>query len=118
MLNVQLITANVGSLFEDETGVIKEAWVDVICNHLVIRMPDFVAFGLQELGGKSKKMTHLDSISKFIIDKCCGLGYLSYGIVLDRNPSSSNFTATGTVSLSVIYRFIYGDPERMSKFGT
>jgi hypothetical protein len=98
-VDVCLITSNVGSLFEDATGTIQNSWTQVVCNHLKLRGPDFVALGFQELGGKAKKMDRFAAISSYILQHCREVGYEAYGIVVESNPASPNFSATGTIYL-------------------
>jgi len=98
--NALLITANVGSLFENLEKFI-EPWLNQLSQKLADLRPDFVALHMQEVGGKNYKesMQSITPFFKKFLDNEIIKKYDKYLICVD-----SDFTDESTfTSLSNIY---------------
>uniref|UniRef100_H2Y7Z0 inositol-polyphosphate 5-phosphatase n=1 Tax=Ciona savignyi TaxID=51511 RepID=H2Y7Z0_CIOSA len=63
LVNYLVITANVGSLFEDLDGI-QDVWVEQLCKVVAQQQPKFIALHCQELGGKKYKSS-LEPVKQF-----------------------------------------------------
>ncbi|XP_039262738.2 inositol polyphosphate-5-phosphatase A-like [Styela clava] len=63
-----IITANVGTLFEDLSGL-EDAWIQEFIKLIESRSPHFIALHFQEVGGKDYKssMSHVDAFIEKIL---------------------------------------------------
>uniref|UniRef100_A0A8C9R9C9 inositol-polyphosphate 5-phosphatase n=1 Tax=Scleropages formosus TaxID=113540 RepID=A0A8C9R9C9_SCLFO len=94
---ILLVTANVGSLFEDVSIALKRrvSLLQTVHAH----KPHFVALHCQEVGGKNyeESMTHVDSFVKELLSSDAMKEYGKARIYLDENyRSQEHFTALGS----------------------
>ncbi|CAK8688892.1 unnamed protein product [Clavelina lepadiformis] len=62
-LNCLIVTANVGTLFEDPEGI-QDAWIGEVTKVVKKHEPNFIALHCQEIGGKDYKSS-LDPVNAF-----------------------------------------------------
>ena len=98
-LPMLLITANVGSIFDDPQSLIPQ-WLAQISQQIKEQNPGFVAIHCQEVGGKNfeKNMVNLDN---FVTELCSLLTELNFDKTVaffDKNfAASEKFTALGSI---------------------
>ncbi|XP_037068185.1 inositol polyphosphate-5-phosphatase A-like isoform X1 [Pollicipes pollicipes] len=99
---VLLITANVGSIFEDPENMLK-IWMEEFLKLIRDQKPEFVALHCQEVGGKNYE-TSMQHVSKFVRDVLASPeidGQFDRAVILldeDFNRAAS-FTALGNLYL-------------------
>lgn len=94
---LMLVTANVGTLFEQPDDLISK-WVDAFVNSVLAAKADFVALHIQELGGKDyrKGMSLVRAFFDLLrARKEIRNRFNASFCVLDTNYDSSSFTALG-----------------------
>ncbi|KAG1963063.1 inositol polyphosphate-5-phosphatase A [Pimephales promelas] len=94
---ILLVTANVGSLFEDPENL-QKLWLREFCQTVQAHRPQFVAVHCQEVGGKNYEasMTHVDSFIKELLSSDAMKDYNRARVYLDKNyKSQEQFTALG-----------------------
>lgn len=100
-LSCLLITANVGTIFEDSD--LLELWFNVLKTHFIKYKQQFVAIHCQEIGGKnySSSMRNLSTfIDKFLNDETLNSEYDKTRIFLDEDfECLEKFTALGNIYL-------------------
>ncbi|XP_017139664.1 inositol polyphosphate-5-phosphatase A isoform X1 [Drosophila miranda] len=96
---VLLVTANVGSLFEDPEGLLQ-TWLHEFLSKVSYIQPKFLALHLQEVGGKTyeKSMEHVQEFIRCLCDDSVMAAYLSVHAYLDEDfKSAEHFTALGNL---------------------
>lgn len=91
---VLLITANVGSLFEDPENLQKN-WLREFYQTVHIHKPHFIALHCQEVGGKNYEasMSHVDKFVKELLSSDEMIEYNRARVYLDENyKSQEHFT--------------------------
>ncbi|EDS27936.1 type I inositol-1,4,5-trisphosphate 5-phosphatase [Culex quinquefasciatus] len=63
-----LVTANVGSVFEDPSRLLH-IWIQEFLAHVAARRPAFIALHLQEVGGKTYEKS-MEYVQEFIKNLC------------------------------------------------
>uniref|UniRef100_A0A7N6FI71 inositol-polyphosphate 5-phosphatase n=1 Tax=Anabas testudineus TaxID=64144 RepID=A0A7N6FI71_ANATE len=109
---VLLVTANVGSLFEDPVNL-QKTWLREFYQAVQSHKPHFLAVHCQEVGGKNyaESMSHVDSFVKELLSSDAMKEYSRARIYLDENyKSQEHFTALGSFyfiheSLKNIHQF-------------
>uniref|UniRef100_A0A4W3JIM4 inositol-polyphosphate 5-phosphatase n=1 Tax=Callorhinchus milii TaxID=7868 RepID=A0A4W3JIM4_CALMI len=109
---VLLVTANVGSLFEDPENLQKN-WLREFYQAVHTHKPHFIALHCQEVGGKNYEasMTHVDNFVKELLSSDEMKEYNRARVYLDENyKSQEHFTALGNLyflheSLKNTYQF-------------
>ncbi|GAB1292840.1 Inositol polyphosphate-5-phosphatase A [Apodemus speciosus] len=109
---VLLVTANVGSLFDDPENLQKN-WLREFYQVLHTHKPHFMALHCQEFGGKNYEasMSHVDKFVKELLSSDAMKEYNRARVYLDENyKSQEHFTALGSFyflheSLKNIYQF-------------
>uniref|UniRef100_A0AAQ6IF35 inositol-polyphosphate 5-phosphatase n=1 Tax=Anabas testudineus TaxID=64144 RepID=A0AAQ6IF35_ANATE len=109
---VLLVTANVGSLFEDPVNL-QKTWLREFYQVIQSHKPHFLAVHCQEVGGKNyaESMSHVDSFVKELLSSDAMKEYSRARIYLDENyKSQEHFTALGSFyfiheSLKNIHQF-------------
>uniref|UniRef100_A0A673LSV8 inositol-polyphosphate 5-phosphatase n=1 Tax=Sinocyclocheilus rhinocerous TaxID=307959 RepID=A0A673LSV8_9TELE len=94
---ILLVTANVGSLFEDLENL-QKTWLREFCQTVQAHRPLFVALHCQEVGGKNYEasMTHVDSFIKELLSSDALKDFSRARVYLDKNyKSQEQFTALG-----------------------
>ncbi|XP_052468331.1 inositol polyphosphate-5-phosphatase A isoform X1 [Carassius gibelio] len=94
---ILLVTANVGSLFEDPENL-QKTWLREFCQTVQTHRPLFLALHCQEVGGKNCKasMTHVDSFIKELLSSEALKDFSRARVYLDKNyESQEQFTALG-----------------------
>uniref|UniRef100_A0A672Q0P8 inositol-polyphosphate 5-phosphatase n=1 Tax=Sinocyclocheilus grahami TaxID=75366 RepID=A0A672Q0P8_SINGR len=94
---ILLVTANVGSLFEDPENL-QKTWLREFCQTVQAHRPLFVALHCQEVGGKNYEasMTHVDSFIKELLSSDALKDFSRARVYLDKNyQSQEQFTALG-----------------------
>ncbi|XP_051773918.1 inositol polyphosphate-5-phosphatase A [Ctenopharyngodon idella] len=94
---ILLVTANVGSLFEDPENL-QKAWLREFCQTVQAHRPHFVAVHCQEVGGKNYEasMAHVDSFIKELLSSDAMKDFSRARVYLDKNyKSQEQFTALG-----------------------
>ncbi|XP_052007194.1 inositol polyphosphate-5-phosphatase A-like isoform X2 [Xyrauchen texanus] len=94
---ILLVTANVGSLFEDLENL-QKTWLREFYQTVQAHRPHFVAVHCQEVGGKNYEasMTHVDSFIKELLSSDAMKEFNRARIYLDKNyQSQEQFTALG-----------------------
>ncbi|XP_043110824.1 inositol polyphosphate-5-phosphatase A-like [Puntigrus tetrazona] len=94
---ILLVTANVGSLFEDPENL-QKTWLREFCQTVQTHRPLFVALHCQEVGGKNYEasMTHVDSFIKELLSSDVMKDFNRARVYLDKNyKSQEQFTALG-----------------------
>lgn len=101
LLTCMLITANVGTIFEEST--LLELWFQQLKSYLIQVRPQLVAIHCQEVGGKNyeSSMKHVSNFTDKIIGDDSIVGhYTRIRIFLDENfESLEKFTALGSLYL-------------------
>ncbi|XP_059092740.1 inositol polyphosphate-5-phosphatase A-like isoform X2 [Tigriopus californicus] len=101
-VTVMLISANVGSIFEDPEALIPN-WIDEVNGHLAALEPQFVAIHFQEVGGKSMSDGTQMIVQQFVkdfLERCEQLNYNRHCVYFDQNfKNPETFTALGTIYL-------------------
>uniref|UniRef100_A0A3B3QY62 inositol-polyphosphate 5-phosphatase n=1 Tax=Paramormyrops kingsleyae TaxID=1676925 RepID=A0A3B3QY62_9TELE len=95
---VLLVTANVGSLFEDPENL-QKTWLREFYQAVHTYKPHFIAIHCQEVGGKNyeESMTHVDNFVKELLSSDAMKEYNKARIYLDENyKSQEHFTALGS----------------------
>uniref|UniRef100_A0A9L0T311 inositol-polyphosphate 5-phosphatase n=1 Tax=Equus caballus TaxID=9796 RepID=A0A9L0T311_HORSE len=109
---VLLVTANVGSLFDDPENLQKN-WLREFYQIVHTHRPHFMALHCQEFGGKNYEasMSHVDKFVKELLSSDAMKEYNRARVYLDENyKSQEHFTALGSFyflheSLKNIYQF-------------
>uniref|UniRef100_A0A8V5FJ46 inositol-polyphosphate 5-phosphatase n=1 Tax=Melopsittacus undulatus TaxID=13146 RepID=A0A8V5FJ46_MELUD len=109
---VLLVTANVGSLFDDPENLQKN-WLREFYQVVHAHKPHFMALHCQEFGGKNYEasMSHVDKFVKELLSSDAMKDYNRARVYLDENyKSQEHFTALGSFyflheSLKNIYQF-------------
>ncbi|XP_075011424.1 inositol polyphosphate-5-phosphatase A isoform X2 [Calonectris borealis] len=109
---VLLVTANVGSLFDDPENLQKN-WLREFYQVVHTHKPHFMALHCQEFGGKNYEasMSHVDKFVKELLSSDAMKDYNRARVYLDENyKSQEHFTALGSFyflheSLKNIYQF-------------
>ncbi|XP_051508340.1 inositol polyphosphate-5-phosphatase A-like [Myxocyprinus asiaticus] len=94
---ILLVTANVGSLFEDLENL-QKTWLREFYQTVQAHRPHFVAVHCQEVGGKNYEasMTHVDSFIKELLSSEAMKEFNRARVYLDKNyKSQEQFTALG-----------------------
>ncbi|XP_074856536.1 inositol polyphosphate-5-phosphatase A isoform X3 [Carettochelys insculpta] len=107
-----LVTANVGSLFDDPENLQKN-WLREFYQIVHTHKPHFMALHCQEFGGKNYEasMSHVDKFVKELLSSDAMKDYNRARVYLDENyKSQEHFTALGSFyflheSLKNIYQF-------------
>ncbi|XP_050099039.1 uncharacterized protein LOC126579613 isoform X1 [Anopheles aquasalis] len=96
---VLLVTANVGSVFEDPSNLLH-LWVREFLDHVSQCQPKFIALHLQEVGGKTYEKS-MDYVQEFIANLCESEELSDYNrirVYLDEDYNSAeHFTALGNL---------------------
>lgn len=96
---VMLITANVGSIFDDPQDLIPQ-WLSQVTNQIKAHSPLLVAIHCQEVGGKNfeQSMVHVDDFVSRLTENGREMGYDRTAAFLDENfAASDKFTALGSI---------------------
>ncbi|XP_053477638.1 inositol polyphosphate-5-phosphatase A isoform X1 [Ictalurus furcatus] len=109
---ILLVTANVGSLFEDPENL-QKTWLREFYQTVHTHKPHFVALHCQEVGGKNyeESMAHVDNFVKELLSSDAMKEYNRARVYLDENyKSPEHFTALGSCyfvheSLKTIHQF-------------
>uniref|UniRef100_A0A4W6G9K9 inositol-polyphosphate 5-phosphatase n=1 Tax=Lates calcarifer TaxID=8187 RepID=A0A4W6G9K9_LATCA len=109
---ILLVTANVGSLFEDPENL-QKTWLREFYQTVQSHKPHFLAVHCQEVGGKNYEasMSHVDSFVKELLSSDAMREYSRVRVYLDENyKSQEHFTALGSFyfiheSLKNIHQF-------------
>uniref|UniRef100_A0A8C3GBE4 inositol-polyphosphate 5-phosphatase n=1 Tax=Cyclopterus lumpus TaxID=8103 RepID=A0A8C3GBE4_CYCLU len=109
---ILLVTANVGSLFEDPENL-QKIWLREFYQTVQSHKPHFLAVHCQEVGGKNYEasMSHVDSFVKELLSSDAMREYSRARVYLDENyKSQEHFTALGSFyfiheSLKNIHQF-------------
>ncbi|TSK22641.1 Type I inositol 1,4,5-trisphosphate 5-phosphatase [Bagarius yarrelli] len=109
---ILLVTANVGSLFEDPENL-QKIWLREFYQTVHTHKPHFVALHCQEVGGKNyeESMAHVDSFIKELLSSDAMKDFNRARVYLDENYKSlEHFTALGSCfflheSLKNIHQF-------------
>ncbi|XP_047207086.1 inositol polyphosphate-5-phosphatase A-like isoform X1 [Girardinichthys multiradiatus] len=115
---ILLVTANVGSLFENP-GTLQEPWLKELYKTVQTHKPHFLAVHCQELGGKSFNATvsYVKSFVKALLSSDALKEFSRACIYLDENYESEElFTALGSFyfihkSLKNIHQFDFNAQE-------
>ncbi|XP_050080509.1 uncharacterized protein LOC126568131 [Anopheles maculipalpis] len=98
-LPVLLITANVGSVFEDPSNLLH-LWIKELLDHIAAQQPAFIALHLQEVGGKTyeKSMEYVQEFIKQLCESDELRDYNRIRVYLDEDYNSAeHFTALGNL---------------------
>uniref|UniRef100_A0A182VVD5 inositol-polyphosphate 5-phosphatase n=1 Tax=Anopheles minimus TaxID=112268 RepID=A0A182VVD5_9DIPT len=98
-LPILLITANVGSVFEDPSNLLH-IWIKEFLEHIAARQPAFIALHLQEVGGKTyeKSMEYVQEFIKQLCESDELRDYNRIRVYLDEDYNSAeHFTALGNL---------------------
>ncbi|XP_055018569.1 inositol polyphosphate-5-phosphatase A [Boleophthalmus pectinirostris] len=109
---ILLVTANVGSLFEDPENLQKN-WLREFYQTVQTHKPHFVALHCQEVGGKNYEasMAHVDSFVKELLSSEALKEYSRARVYLDENyKSQEHFTALGS------FYFIHDSLRNIQQF--
>ncbi|CAF0870845.1 unnamed protein product [Brachionus calyciflorus] len=101
LARVLLITANVGTIFEN-LDVLFEPWMNEFTKKLTKLKPEFIALHMQEIGGKNYKtsMQSIDPFFKKFLSNSCIQHYNRYLIAIDSDfTDENNFTSLCNVYL-------------------
>ena len=93
-----LITANVGSLFEDPEGLLK-LWLDEFFKTISQKNPMFIALHCQEVGGKTYEisMKNVQQFVNYLVESETLQNYSNARVFLDEDfTCTKNFTALGS----------------------
>ncbi|XP_074594186.1 inositol polyphosphate-5-phosphatase A isoform X2 [Brevipalpus obovatus] len=94
-----LVTANVGSIFEDPDGLLK-IWILEFLKTIENLQPLFIALHCQEVGGKNYEtsMKHVKYFVKTLLDSEQLMPYCNVRVFLDEDfTHTENFTALGNL---------------------
>ncbi|XP_052863203.1 inositol polyphosphate-5-phosphatase A [Anopheles cruzii] len=98
-ISILLVTANVGSIFEDPTKLLH-LWIQKFLDHVLLRRPAFIALHLQEVGGKTYEKS-MGYVQEFVQELCESdelREYKRIRVYLDEDYNSAeNFTALGNL---------------------
>ncbi|KAM9561052.1 inositol polyphosphate-5-phosphatase A-like isoform X1 [Oncorhynchus nerka] len=95
---ILLVTANVGSLFEDPDNL-QKTWLREFYQTVQSHRPHFIAVHCQEVGGKNYEasMSHVDCFVKELLSSDAMKEYNRVRVYLDENyKSQEHFTALGS----------------------
>ncbi|XP_072247541.1 inositol polyphosphate-5-phosphatase A isoform X2 [Leuresthes tenuis] len=109
---ILLVTANVGSLFEDPENL-QRTWLRELYQTVQSQKPHFLAVHCQEVGGKNYEasMSHVDSFVKELLSSNAMKEYSRARIYLDENyKSQEHFTALGS------FYFIHDSLKNIHQF--
>ncbi|XP_061693152.1 inositol polyphosphate-5-phosphatase A-like isoform X1 [Syngnathoides biaculeatus] len=109
---ILLVTANVGSLFEDPKNL-QKTWLREFYQTVQSHKPHFLAVHCQEVGGKNYEasMSHVDSFVKELLSSDAMKEYSSARVYLDENyKSQEHFTALGS------FYFIHESLKNIQQF--
>lgn len=109
---VLLVTANVGSLFEDPENL-QKIWLREFYQTVQTQKPHFVALHCQEVGGKNYEasMAHVDCFVKELLSSEALKEYSRARVYLDENyKSQEHFTALGS------FYFIHDSLKNIQQF--
>ncbi|XP_061645354.1 inositol polyphosphate-5-phosphatase A-like isoform X2 [Phyllopteryx taeniolatus] len=109
---ILLVTANVGSLFEDPKNL-QKTWLREFYQTVQLHKPHFLAVHCQEVGGKNYEasMSHVDSFVKELLSSDAMKEYSSARVYLDENyKSQEHFTALGS------FYFIHESLKNIQQF--
>uniref|UniRef100_A0A1A8LHK9 inositol-polyphosphate 5-phosphatase n=1 Tax=Nothobranchius pienaari TaxID=704102 RepID=A0A1A8LHK9_9TELE len=107
-----LVTANVGSLFEDPEHL-QKTWLQEFYQTVQTHNPHFLAVHCQEVGGKNYEasMSHVDSFVKELLSSDTMKDFSRARIYLDENyKSQEHFTALGS------FYFIHDSLKSLHQF--
>ncbi|XP_065081573.1 inositol polyphosphate-5-phosphatase A isoform X2 [Ochlerotatus camptorhynchus] len=94
-----LVTANVGSVFEDPSRLLN-IWIKEFLSNVTSRRPAFIALHLQEVGGKTYEKS-MEYVQEFIKNLCESAELADYNrirVYLDEDYNSAeHFTALGNL---------------------
>uniref|UniRef100_A0AAG5DXN8 inositol-polyphosphate 5-phosphatase n=1 Tax=Anopheles atroparvus TaxID=41427 RepID=A0AAG5DXN8_ANOAO len=96
---ILLVTANVGSVFEDPSKLLH-LWLREFLDHVAQRRPAFIALHLQEVGGKTyeKSMEYVQEFIKKLCESDELRDYNRIRVYLDEDYNSAeHFTALGNL---------------------
>lgn len=94
-----LVTANVGSVFEDPSRLLN-IWIKEFLSNVASRRPAFIALHLQEVGGKTydKSMEYVQEFIKNLCESAELADYNRIRVYLDEDYNSAeHFTALGNL---------------------
>ncbi|XP_054745740.1 inositol polyphosphate-5-phosphatase A isoform X2 [Anastrepha obliqua] len=97
--NILLVTANVGTLFEDPLGLLHP-WLEEFMLKIKELRPHFVALHMQEVGGKTyeKASNSVKEFVKLLCEDAAMRDFSAVQIYMDENFNSlENFTALGSL---------------------
>lgn len=98
-----LVTANVGSVFEDPSRLLH-IWIQEFLAHVAARRPAFIALHLQEVGGKTYEKS-MEYVQEFIKQLCESRELADYNrirVYLDEDYNSAeHFTALGNLYFAI-----------------
>ncbi|XP_029376445.1 type I inositol 1,4,5-trisphosphate 5-phosphatase isoform X1 [Echeneis naucrates] len=109
---ILLVTANVGSLFEDPENL-QKTWLREFYQTVQSHKPYFLAVHCQEVGGKNfeESMSHVDSFVKELLSSDAMKEYSRARLYLDENyKSPEQFTALGS------FYFIHESLKNIQQF--
>uniref|UniRef100_A0A673CAD0 inositol-polyphosphate 5-phosphatase n=1 Tax=Sphaeramia orbicularis TaxID=375764 RepID=A0A673CAD0_9TELE len=109
---ILLVTANVGSLFEDPENL-QKTWLREFYQTVQSQKPHFLAVHCQEVGGKNYEasMSHVDSFVKELLSSDAMKEYSRARVYLDENyKSQEHFTALGS------FYFIHESLKNIQQF--
>ncbi|KAM4034373.1 inositol polyphosphate-5-phosphatase A [Anomaloglossus baeobatrachus] len=95
---ILLVTANVGTLFDD-TENLQKNWLREFYQTVHAQKPQFLSLHCQEVGGKNYEasMAHVDKLVKDLLSSDAMKEYNRARVYLDENyKSQENFTALGS----------------------
>ncbi|XP_056385174.1 inositol polyphosphate-5-phosphatase A isoform X1 [Hyla sarda] len=109
---ILLVTANVGTLFDD-TENLQKNWLREFYQTVHAQKPQFLSLHCQEVGGKNYEasMAHVDKLVKDLLSSDAMKEYNRARVYLDENyKSQENFTALGSFyflheSLKNVYQY-------------
>nr|XP_029711684.1 type I inositol 1,4,5-trisphosphate 5-phosphatase isoform X2 [Aedes albopictus] len=98
-----LVTANVGSVFEDPSRLLN-IWIQEFLSNVASRRPAFIALHLQEVGGKTYEKS-MEYVQEFIKNLCESAELADYNrirVYLDEDYNSAeHFTALGNLYFAI-----------------
>ncbi|XP_062537964.1 inositol polyphosphate-5-phosphatase A-like isoform X2 [Armigeres subalbatus] len=98
-----LVTANVGSVFEDPSRLLS-IWIQEFLSNVASRRPAFIALHLQEVGGKTydKSMEYVQEFIKNLCESAELADYNRIRVYLDEDYNSAeHFTALGNLYFAI-----------------
>ncbi|XP_037025716.1 inositol polyphosphate-5-phosphatase A isoform X1 [Bradysia coprophila] len=98
-VSYMLVTANVGSVFEDPSRLLK-TWISEFLIKVSFFKPQFIGLHLQEVGGKTyeKSMEYVQEFIKILCESTELQSYDRIRVYLDEDyTSAENFTALGNL---------------------